>query len=193
MSRIIVLGKNSSREFTEDQLINILESRPCITKPGKFQVNVSRVHTYQPVDESTGEMKTKRSLVNIQACTEYGKNQALKFAKAALKSPDPEKAAELWQEAMNTNIVSTVFHNEGGSTSTYLPVEGEEVFIMAKNHVNKQGETMLVFNKITPMPVEETMSLKGSFQSLLQEDDDDDTNELKKIAAEAKAAKKTVA
>jgi len=156
----------NGRTFTKESIINILESRVVIEKPGKYQVKARQITPYTP------EGKSQRFIVNLQATTPFMVNRTLE----AVKKGD-------FQTALNQNLTATVFENEG-KHSTYLPQPGEEVSIIVKNHVNKQGETMLIVDSIVALATIEAKSAKGLFASAFEVKSDLDA-----IAEEAKLEK----
>ena len=157
----------NGKEFTKEQIKNILSSRMVIEKPGKYQVKVSQVTEYTP------EGGTPRFIVNLTATTKFHVGRAIE----ALKAED-------YQAALNTNLTATVFVNDG-VPSTYLPSKGETVNIIVSEMLNKQNEKILVVNSIMELPVVSANTAKGLFDSVFE-----GTDELKEIATEAKKLQK---
>lgn len=158
MEKTIKLGQ---REFTMEQIKNILSSRKLIEKPGKYQVKVSQVTEYTPEDG------TPRSIINLQATTRYHVGVALE----ALKTGE-------YQKALNTNLTATVFYNEGVASS-YVPTNGEIVNVIVSEITNKNGEQILVVSSMHELPVINAKSTKDLFAVAFKD-------ELDVIAEEAK-------
>lgn len=153
----------NGREFTKEQIKNILQSRMVIEKPGKYQVKVNQISEYTPEGGAT------RFIVNLQATTKFHVARAID----ALKK-------EEYQDALNSNLTATVFVNDG-ATSTYLPSKGEIVNVIVSEMINKAGEKILVVNSIMELPSVAAVSAKGLFDDAFKS-----TDELAAIAKEAK-------
>ena len=117
--RTIQIG---NRSYTEEQIINIIESWKIIEAEGKVKVTARTANFYDG-----GEDGKPRFLVNLSACTTYGLNKAYELAEQAIAASD-EDAPELWQEALNQCATATVFCKDGTQEPNgYLPKVGNGV------------------------------------------------------------------
>jgi hypothetical protein len=157
---------NSNGDVTEMQLERykaILNSRKLVQSEGKFNLVARQQNDW------TDEEDRKRTIVNFQAVTPWH----VERAKALIKEGK-------YQEALNQNITATVFYNEDGTPSTYLPAEGEMVKVLVHKIINKQGDPMLAVQSILEISTSETGAV--SFDDFFADSDGDEFKDLKEEA-----------
>lgn len=113
-------------EITRENALSILQSRSVITEAGKYTVKCTNT---TPYTRGGGQQTT---IVNFAAMTNYHAD----LAKKAFKAGD-------YDEAINsTSITASQLQGQ------YVPSKGETVDIEVGEHVNKNGDTILVVTSI---------------------------------------------
>jgi hypothetical protein len=165
--------------YTEDRLVAIIESWTVIKETGKHQLTARQSNFYDGDDNP-------RYLVNFQAATSYGMEQAMKFAKKAVETTDVKKAAELWQKALNSQLTGTVFTDrETGEPRGYLPESGEDVNVIIGTFpaTDEKGNSVMAIgvkaNSIFELKVIASTSAKGMLSGLLKSEEDKEFSDVK--------------
>ncbi len=161
--------KIGEREFTMTQLNNIMKRRKVIADgETKIKVKVTQVTPFTP------EGERQRFIVNLAAMTPYHYNQAVKFVKE-----------EEYQKALNQNLTFTIFTNEDGGVSNYIPKKGENVMVESGWIVNKDGDDIIVIDTLSRIEATVAKSVDQMYGNVFGEDMTKEQKELDKINAEA--------
>lgn len=133
--------------MTKDSAKQILKSRVLISKPGKYAVKVTNVHTFIPADGSP------REIVNVAAMNPY----QLETAIALMKNGD-------YQAATNQGMSHSPLPGK------YVPVKGEVVYVVVEEQTTKAGIKGMFITSLTPMEVSNAAKVSFNF------DDEESTN-----------------
>lgn len=113
-------------EISKETAFNILQSRSLVAEPGKFTAKVTSANPFPRADG------TQTTIVNFNLMSPYQADLAIK----AFKAGDFAGAIN------NTSLTASQLSGQ------YVPSKGETVDVEVRNHVNKNGITMLVIDSI---------------------------------------------
>lgn len=149
----------------KENFVQIINSRSLLPQPGKYQVKVTNVTPFERPDSGI-----LTAIVNYAAMTPYQVTVAkerFKEAQALLAEGKTEEAAEMFQQASNTNLTSSQ-----RIAIDFVPMKGEIVEVVLDIISTKNQDAALLVIGCQPLRTQSTTKVKFSLDEL----EDDETN-----------------